>query len=72
MAFTHTRPGVKHHPTVTQNEHTEQGNLLMALDGGRYIEQATSRMPPGEKIAQEANASNNSEDTLTWARTIGL
>lgn len=66
------RPGVKHHPKVTQNEHTEQGNLLAALDGGRYIEQATSRMPPGKKIVQEANASSNFGDMQTWARTIGL
>ena len=72
VTLTQMRPGVKHHPTVTENGHTEQGNLLAALDGGRYVEQVTNRMPSGEKIAQEANASSNSEDTLTWARTIGL
>ena len=70
--FTQTGPGVKHHPKVTENGYTEQGNLLSALAGGRSIEQGTNRMPPGEKIAQEAKAPSNLGDTLTWARTIGL
>ena len=32
-------------------------------------EQATSRTPTAGRIAQEANASSNLEDTLTWAWT---
>jgi len=41
LASIHTRPGVKHHPTVTENGHTEQGNPPAALGGRRYTEQAT-------------------------------
>jgi hypothetical protein len=34
MVFIRMRPGVKHHPTVTQNGHTERDNPLVTLAGG--------------------------------------
>ena len=71
MTPTQMRPGVKHRPTVTPNGHTEQGNPLAALGGGRYTEQVTSRKPQVGEIAQEAKAWGNAQDTLTWARTMG-
>jgi hypothetical protein len=63
-----TESGVKYHPNVTANGHTERCNPPLALGTS---EQATGRTPTVGGIAQEANASSNLEDTLTWARQIG-
>jgi hypothetical protein len=63
-----TESGVKYHPNVTANGHTERCNPTAALSTG---EQATSRTPSPGRIAQEANASQKREDTLTWARHVG-
>ncbi len=71
LPSTHRRPGVKHPPTATPNGHTEQGNPPGALTGGRSGEQETIRMSPLGKMAQEAKAWGNAQDTLTWARTMG-
>lgn len=63
-----SEPGVKHHPTVTENEQTERNNSFAALT----YEQGTNRMPETGKIAQEAKAQGNAWDTLTWAWMAGM
>jgi len=65
-----TRPGVKRHPTATQNDLPEQGNPAAALCVRRCAEQVASRTPPREKIVQEAKARGNARDRLTWTRTM--
>lgn len=65
-----TRPGVKRHPTATQNDQPEQGNPAVALGRSRYAEQVASRMPRRGKIVQEAKARGNARDMLTWTRTM--
>jgi hypothetical protein len=63
--------GVKHRPTVTPNGHTERDNPLRALAGGRYCEQATSRMPQRTGLPKKPMPQGKLGDMLTWARDIG-
>jgi hypothetical protein len=57
------RPGAEHRPNVTENGHTERSNLSKDLK--KELSRRPGHKPYTGRMAQEANASRNGEDTLT-------
>jgi len=58
--------GVEYRPVVTQNGYTERSNPQRLSPEG--TSRRPGRMPLRRRIPQEANASGNAEDMLTWGR----
>jgi hypothetical protein len=56
-------PGAKHRPNVTENGHTERSNPSKVLKN--ELSRRPGHTPYTGRMAQEANASRNGEDTLT-------
>jgi hypothetical protein len=59
--------GLRRRQTVPGNEATP--SVLSVVVDTRS--RRSGRMPDGSRIVQEANASGNAEDTLTWTRLSG-
>lgn len=55
-AFTQMRPGVKCHPVVTENGHSERGNPFKLSLGVRQASRLTSHKREGRRMTQEAKA----------------